>query len=188
MPRLPMLSESEAAEIASKVGMPTTFTFQPIWRVLLTRPRFARAVNDLLTDLRFRSVLDNRLLELVIMRVSWLTGSSLEWSQHWLIATQAGIPVDDLLAVREWERSSRFNERDRCALSAADEIIRSGRVRPATWVLMTSLLADSELFELVALVATYQFLASVIASIGIPLENEVLEWLPDGVGPSRADS
>ena len=33
----------------------------------------------------------------MIMRIGWVTGSAYEWTQHWRVATTAGIPPEDIL-------------------------------------------------------------------------------------------
>jgi hypothetical protein len=58
------------------------------------------------------------------MRIGWVTGSAYEWTQHWRVATTAGIPPEDILAVRDWRNSERLTPADRAILAATDECRR----------------------------------------------------------------
>ena len=52
----------------------------------------------------WHGALDSRLRELVIMRIGWLTACDYEWTQHWRVASGLGVPAEDLLGVRDWQR------------------------------------------------------------------------------------
>jgi alkylhydroperoxidase family enzyme len=155
-----------------------------IFRVLLQQPPLAKSVSDLLLTLLFRGKLDPRLRELVIMRIAWTTGSLYEWGQHWRVAVQLGVPEEDLVAVRDWRSSDRFGGPERAVLAATDDTLETGTIRPETWKSCETHVGGAvELVELVASIATWRFISSVVRSLEIPLEEGLIPWPPDGRGP-----
>ena len=108
------LLELEAAKAAGEaVGVNAAFAELNVFRLLLRRPLVAKAVAELLTSLLFHGKLDHRLRELLIMRIGWATGSNYEWTQHWRVAqTPFEVPPEDLLALRDWQGSDRFDAAD----------------------------------------------------------------------------
>ena len=81
--RVELLSAEAAKKAAEEVDLPAPFADLNVFRLLLHRPRTAKAMSDLLISLLFGGDLDDRLRELVIMRIGWATGKSIS-------ATQAG--------------------------------------------------------------------------------------------------
>ena len=184
-PRSPLLEKDEAARIAEKMELPGQMAELSIFRVLLRNPKLAKQVNDLLMLLIFRGRLDARLRELVIMRLGWCTGSVYEWTQHWRVARQLGVPEEDLLAVRDWQGSDHLSDADRAVLAATDETLADGAISPATWALCEKHVGGpEELLELVAAIGTWRMIASILRSLEIPLEDGVASWPPDGASPT----
>ncbi len=183
--RIQMLDPDEAQEIALKMEMPAQFADLNIFRTLFHNPALGKAVGELLLTLLFRSSLDHRLRELVIMRIGWSTASEYEWTQHWSIALeQFGCSREDLLEVRGWRESSHFGPSERAVLMATDEIIESGTVTDAAWQACAEALPEEVTrVELVASVASWHLISQVTRSLDIPLEEGVTAWPPDGQGP-----
>jgi alkylhydroperoxidase family enzyme len=181
-PRIPMLSLEDSIAAAEEVRVPSALAELNVFRILLRRPKTAKAVNDLLLSLLFGGTLDDRLRELVIMRIGWVTGSDYEWTQHWTVAQDPfGCSVDDLLAVREWRTSDAFGDVERAVLGAVDETLETGTASAATIAGCRELLgSDDAVFELVAAIATWRWISQVARSIDIPLEDGVESWPPDG--------
>ncbi len=187
--RIPMLSVEDARKAAAKIEISEQVAELNIFRVLLNHPILARRLNDLLMTLLVRGKLDARLRELVIMRLGWATGSDYEWTQHWRIAREQGLPEVDLLAVRDWRGSDRFSDADRAVLAATDETLEEGAISPETWALCLQHVGGSEeLLELTAAVGTWRLISSLLQSVDIPLEEGVASWPPDGRTPGKASA
>lgn len=184
MTRVPMLSSDDARGAADGAGLPSYLADLNIFRTLLRNPRVAKAFNDWLGPLLVNGELDVRLRELVIMRLGWATGSVYEWTQHWRIATALGVPAEDLLAVRDWRSSDRLGPVERAALAATDEVVERGVVSTGTWAeLERALPKDEDCLELVAVIAGWRMVSSVLRSLDVALEDGVQPWPPDGVAP-----
>ncbi len=186
--RVEMLSPEQAKEAAEAVGVPDELSSRNIFRLLLRRPVLAKAVNDLLYSLLLHGTFDDRLRELVIMRIGWATGSDYEWTQHWTVAQiPFGVSTDDLLAVRDWQNSDRFGEVERAILAATDEALETGTLSEETWASCKRHLGDDDAcIELVASLATWRFISQLARSLHIPVEDDVDSWPPDGVAPPGA--
>ena len=185
-PRIPMLSLEESVAAAEDARVPSTLAELNVFRTLLRRPKTAKAVNDLLLSLLFGGTLDDRLRELVIMRIGWATGSDYEWTQHWTVAQEPfGCSTEDLLAVRDWRASDVFGDVERAVLGTVDETLETGTASAASIATCRELLgSDDAVLELVAAIATWRWISQVARSIDIPLEDGVQSWPPDGkVGP-----
>ncbi len=187
-PRIEMLSLEAARKAAEQAGVPGQAADLSIFRVLLQNPALSRWFADLLFGLLFRGKLDVRLRELVIMRLGWTTGSVYEWTQHWRIATQFGIPEADLLAVRDWRGSKTLGHADRAVLAATDETLETGAISKDTWSLCERHVGGrEELLELVAAIGTWRLVSSLLRSLDIPLEEGIEPWPPDGRRPDAAN-
>ncbi len=185
-PRISMLGADEAAATAEEVGVPTQLAELNIFRVLLHRPKTAKAVNDLLLSMLFGGALDDRLRELVIMRLGWATGSNYEWTQHWAIAQEAfGCSAEDLLALRDWESADIFGDAERAVLRATDETLTSGTASAETIATCREVLgSDDAVVELVTVIGAWRAISQIARSLDIPLEEGVASWPPDGrIGP-----
>ena len=185
-PRVPMLAPEAALAAAAEVNIPEGLAELNVFRMLLHRPRPAKAINDLLLSLLFGGALDDRLRELLIMRMGWATGSNYEWTQHWRVAQETfGCTPDDLLAVRDWRNATVFGDAERLVLSAVDETLANGAVSADTIAQCRSVLgSDEAVVELVLAIGCWHTISQVAQSLEIPLEPGVQAWPPDGqVGP-----
>jgi alkylhydroperoxidase family enzyme len=183
--RVSRLELAEAAKIAEDLGLPAALAELNIFRILLRNPPVAKAAADLLLSLLFRSSLDHRLRELVIMRLGWATASAYEWTQHWRIALdQFGCSEQDLLALRDWENADHFGEAEKTVLAATDETLATGTLSAASWERCRSHVGDEvACMELVASIATWRWISQLTRSLEIPLEDGVDAWPPDGRVP-----
>jgi alkylhydroperoxidase family enzyme len=179
-----MLSPEATREAAARVGVHDAVVGLSIFRVLLRRPRTAKALSDLLFSLLAGEALEHRLRELVIMRIGWATGSNYEWTQHWKLALEHfGCSEDDLLGVRDWRAAGHFGETERSVLGAVDEILATGTLTEQSWQGVRSHLSEDAALELVAAVATWHWVSQVTRSLDVPLEEGVASWPPDGTPP-----
>jgi alkylhydroperoxidase family enzyme len=182
--RMPALGPEEAREAAKAAGLPGYFAPLNLFRVLLLDPPLAKAFSDLVVYLFRESELDERLRELAIMRVAWVTGSCYEWSQHWKLATGLGIDERDLLGVRDWRADPRYGSADRAVLAATDEVLDSGVVgEDALEQCRRELGKEKLVIDLVVSIATWRMVSEILRSLDIRLEQGMSHWPPDGVSP-----
>src|SRR5438874_9530001 len=131
--RVPMVSPERARELGEAMGMPARRTQSEAFRTVANNPGVARVAFGQLMQLLENNKFDTRLRELMIMRIGWVTGSVYEWTNHWRVATTAGIPAEDILAVRDWRASGRLNAADKAILAATDESLAGKSVSDGAW-------------------------------------------------------
>ena len=182
-----MLATADAVAIAADVGIPTQLAELNVFRMLLHRPPVAKATSDLLLSMLFGGALDDRLRELVIMRIGWATGADYEWTQHWTIAQETfGCSATDLLELRDWEQSGHFSDVDRSVLTVVDETLDTGAASADAIARCRALLgADDAVVELVMAIGAWRTISQAARSLEIPLEDGVESWPPDGRAGGR---
>lgn len=181
--RLEMLTKEDARAAAEAVHVPLQLAELNVFRMLLRRPRTAKAASDLLLSMLFGGDMDDRLRELVIMRIGWSTACDYEWTQHHAIALQRGCSEAELRALRERDVSS-FGSEERAVLAATDECLETGAVSEATLASCRSLLGEEATLELVTAIGCWRMISYLARSLAIPLEEGVDSWPPDGVPPA----
>jgi alkylhydroperoxidase family enzyme len=182
--RIEQVGQEAATRMARELGLADYLGKLGIFRVLANHPKLAAGVFAKHAPLR-EGLLAARLRELLIMRIAWLMGSEYEWAQHWDVAAKAGIPPEDVVAVREWKESDRLDAADRAVLAAVDETLLQGGISDQTWSACEANLAGpAELIELVAAIAHWSGFAQIFRNFRLPVEPGGKLWPPDGTAPS----
>jgi alkylhydroperoxidase family enzyme len=109
--------------------------------------------------------------ELVILRVAANAGSDYEWNQHVAMGRRAGLSADDIERIRIGPGAAGWSERQLALLSACDDMHSEREVSDATWGRLTELLDEPLLIELCMLIAHYEMLAMVLASLRVQPEH-----------------
>jgi alkylhydroperoxidase family enzyme len=142
-----------------------------LYRALAHAPELLRAYSGLATALRYEAQTPRRLRELAILRIAQLTGSRYEWSHHVPMAGAAGVAEEQIAALAEWSGSEAFDARERALLRCADEL-HECQLSDDAFAELESCFSESELVELLLLLAFYEAVARVIAGLGIEVEPE----------------
>lgn len=186
-PRIPMLPLDEAIARGAELHIGEEAARLSIFRIWFQHPELARSFSRLLNQMLWKGRLDQRLRELMIMRLGWSTGSVYEWTQHWRIAVDfLQIDGDDVLAVRDWRTSDRLDDADRAVLAAVDDVVEQGYVSDDTWKQLTTHVSEDiqVLLEIVHVAAGWRMVSTILRSIDVPLEDGVDPWPPDGTNPA----
>lgn len=182
--RVPLAPQAQALEVGRAIGAADVMATRNAFRTLSQSPTMAKGVFTHLTTLLGKNTFSTRLRELAIMRIGWATDSEYEWTQHWRVATTAGIPPEDILAVRDWRNSDRLDAADRAILAATDEVLATGKISDATWVeCCKHVPTDAERVEMVVCIANWTMFSIILRSLEIPVEDGVMSWPPDGRRP-----
>ena len=183
--RIAPLPVEEAVARGSEVRIHPDLARLEVMRVLLHHPPLAKAIQTLLIMLLYKGrILDERLRELVIMRIAWRTASLYEWTQHWRVARELGMGEADILGVRNWQDFGGYGPPERAVLAAVDETLDTGAVSPGTMAACLDILGSpAEALELVAAIGNWRMFSQLLRSLRIPLEEGVEVWPPDGAVP-----
>jgi alkylhydroperoxidase family enzyme len=183
-----MVSLERARDLGNAMGMPARRTQSEAFRVVANNPGVARVAFSQLMQRLENNTFDTRLRELVIMRIGWVTGSAYEWTQHWRVATTAGLPPEDILAVRDWRGSDRLNAADRAILAATDECLAGKSISDAVWAEVVQHVADpGQQVEFVMAMGNWTTFSMLFRNLRIPLPDGLMVWPPDGVASPAAD-
>lgn len=185
--RVPMVSAEKARELGDAMGMPARRTQSEAFRVVANNPGVARVAFTQLMQLLENNRLDTRLRELMIMRIGWLTGSAYEWTQHWRVATTAGIPEDDILAVRDWQNSERLTAADKAILAAADECLAGKSISDGAWAEVVKHVNDpGQQVEFIIAMGNWMMFSLLFRNLRIPLAEGLAVWPPDSLASPAA--
>jgi alkylhydroperoxidase family enzyme len=184
--RVELLSAQSTKARVTELGLHEAVANLNIFRTMLHRPKTAKAISDLLFSLLLDAALDDRLRELLIMRIGWTTGCDYEWTQHWTVAKDIyACPEAHLLAVRDWRAADCFSHADKVVLAATDELLETGGLCDETWEQCVATLGRDASIDVVAAVGTWSMISTLAKGLRIPLEDGVASWPPDGRGPAR---
>ncbi|HXT80799.1 MAG TPA: carboxymuconolactone decarboxylase family protein [Acetobacteraceae bacterium] len=187
--RVPMVSAERARELGDAMGMPARRTQSEAFRTVANNPGVARVAFGQLMQLLENNKLDTRLRELMIMRIGWVTGSVYEWTQHWRVATTAGIPPEDILAVRDWRNAERLTPADRAILAATDECLAGKSISDTTWAEVAKHITDpAEQVEFVIAMGNWMSFSMLFRNLRIPLTPTLAPWPPDGLASPAANA
>jgi alkylhydroperoxidase family enzyme len=187
--RVAMVPLERAQELGAEIGLPAPMTTRSAFRTLANNPPLLKAVFGQLSTLLLHNTFDTRLRELMIMRIGWVTGSVYEWTQHWRVATVAGIPPEDILAVRDWRASDRLSAADKAVLAATDESLAGKTVSDATWAECVKHIPDpGQQVEFIVAMGNWTMFSILLRNLKIPLEDGVASWPPDGAVPVSAEA
>lgn len=186
--RVGLLAIDDAKVAAQSAGVPSSMAHLNVFRALLNHPTLAGAVSGLLSMLLWKgNQLDERLRELIIMRIGWRTGALYEWTQHWHVAKRIGLGDQELLAVRNWRECTTLDAAARAVLAATDDTLDLGAISAQTWEECRKTVgSDAHLAEMVVAIGNWRMFSELLRSLRIPLESGVAPWPPDGKQPELA--
>ena len=185
--RVPMVSLECARKLGEAMGLPARRTQSEAFRVLANNPGVAQVAYSQLIQLLENNKLDTRLRELMIMRIGWVTGSAYEWTQHWRVATTAGIPPEDILAVRDWRNSERLTPADKAILGATDECLEGKSISDAAWAEVVTHVSDpGQQVEFIIAMGNWMMFSLLFRNLHIPLAEGLMIWPPDGLASPAA--
>ena len=185
--RVPMVSLQHARDLGEAMGMPARRTQSEAFRVVANNPGVARVAFGQLMQLLESNKFDTRLRELMIMRIGWVTGSAYEWTNHWRVATTAGIPPEDVLAVRAWRNATRLTPADRAILAATDECLAGKSISDDAWAEVAKHVPDpGQQVEFIIAMANWMSFSLLFRNLRIPLADGVMVWPPDGLASPAA--
>jgi alkylhydroperoxidase family enzyme len=183
-----MVSLDRARELGDAMGMPARRTQSEAFRTVANNPGVARVAFGQLMQLLENNKFDTRLRELMIMRIAWVTGSVYEWTQHWRVATTAGIPPEDILAVRDWNHSARLTAADQAVLAATDSCLAGGSISDAAWEQVAKHVPDpAQQIEFIIAMGNWMSFSMLFRTLRIPLAEGLVPWPPDGVASPAAE-
>jgi len=171
MPRISLIEENatpDIAALAGKIRGARGGQLHVFYKALLHTPGLASAWFDFNNAVRFQTGLGDRVRELVIMRVSALTGCDYVWSVHESkYAGAAGLTPKEIDALRDWRKSSVYGEKERALLAYVDAVTQDVAVTDAVFDGMRKHHSEREILELTVLIGAYNMQTRLLKALDI---------------------
>jgi alkylhydroperoxidase family enzyme len=142
-----------------------------VYKLLLHSPPLAATWLEHVNAVRWKTQLDGRLREIVIIRIAILNRIDYVIQQHVpALALAEGMTMAECDALGDWRASELFSERDRAVLAYTDAMTRDVRVEDAVFAGVRSHFNERDLLELTVLIGTYNMHNRVMLALEIDLE------------------
>jgi len=140
---------------------------------LARHPALAQAFNTFNGHILFASMLSPRQRELLVLRVARVRRSDYEWTQHLVLAGDAGLDDDEVARVAEGPDAPGWSPLEQAMVRAVDELLSDAMISDATWAVLAGELGDRELMDLIFTVGAYDVLAMAFRSLGVELDDDL---------------
>jgi len=161
----------ELADLIGKVRAGRRGTLINVYRLLLHTPGLAECWLNLISAARYKTALDGRLREIVIVRVGYLNRTRYVVNQHVPELTRPeGMTQEECDALADWRGSKFFSERERAALAYADAMTRDIDVPDTVFDALRPHFNERQIVELTVLVGTYNMHTRVFTALKIDPE------------------
>jgi alkylhydroperoxidase family enzyme len=141
-------------------------------KVLMNAPPLAQSWVEHFNTVRWKTTLDGRLRELVIIRIAYLCRNAYALKQHIPALAQAdGVTLDECHALADWRESAFFDAKERAVLAYTDSMTGNIEVDDAVYEAFAAYFDDRQIVELTVLAASYNMHARVIQALRIEPEG-----------------
>jgi alkylhydroperoxidase family enzyme len=179
--RLPYAdAETAPADVAKALGrLPDLNIFRMLANADTAFVPWLRWGGAILSDLE----LDPLLRELTILRVAQLTPhAEYEWVQHVPIAKAVGATDAQVAALEADEiDGDAFSELERSVLRFTTEVVRDVRAGDEAFAAVAAALSPREIVELLMVIGNYMFVARVMATAELEIDEPAAELVPDPI-------
>jgi 4-carboxymuconolactone decarboxylase len=174
MARVPLIDENEHpefAELVDRFRAGRRGKLINIYRLLLNSPALAESWFNHSNAVRWKTALDGRLREIVIIRLGHLLGSQYVLRQHVpTLALADGVSLAECDALTDWRAGAHFSERERAALAYADVMTREIVVPDAVFAELKRHFDKRQIVELTVLIGSYNMNGRVLQALELDLE------------------
>ena len=174
MARVPLIQEQdhpEFAELIEKFRAGRRGRLINIYRMLLNSPALAESWFNHSNAVRWKTTLDGRLREIVIIRMGHLAKSQYVLRQHVpSLALADGMTLEECDALADWRATTLFSARERAALAYADTMTRDIEVPDTIFAEVARHFDPRQTVELTVLIGTYNMNARVLQALRLDLE------------------
>jgi alkylhydroperoxidase family enzyme len=174
MARVSLIDEShlELEDLVARIKGARRGRLINVYKLLLHSPALAESWFAHNNAVRWKTELDGRLREMVIIRIGILTRVPYIVRQHVpALAIPEGLSLEECSALEDWRKSQLFGERDRAALAYADSMTRDIDVPEEVFAALAPWFNERQIVELTVLIGTYNMHARVMQALQIDAEQ-----------------
>jgi 4-carboxymuconolactone decarboxylase len=174
MARVSLIEESAHPELAAPIAALRSGRrgeLINVYRLLLHSPDIAMGWFELLNAARFKTEIDDRTREIVIIRVATLNAVEYVINQHVpKLALESGLTLAECAAIRDWQASDAFGEVERAVLAYTDAMTENVRVPEPIFAEIARFYDERQIVELTVLVGAYNMHTRVLQALDIDPE------------------
>jgi 4-carboxymuconolactone decarboxylase len=164
-------SNPELDELIGRIRGARRGNLLKLYRLLLHSPALAESWFQHNNAVRWKTELDGRLREIVILRVCHLNGATYVLTQHVPeLALKEGLTEAECAALADWRGSDSLTARERAALAYTDAMTRDIAVPDAVFAALKDHFSERQIVELTVLVGTYNMQTRVLCALAIDPE------------------
>jgi alkylhydroperoxidase family enzyme len=142
-----------------------------VYKLLLHSPALAESWFQHNNAVRWKTALDGRLREMVIIRIGYVLAVPYIVRQHVPnLAIPEGLTPEECDALRDWEAFSHFGARDRAVLAYTDSMTRDIDVPDGIFENLRTFFDERQIVELTILIGTYNMHARVMCALKVDPE------------------
>jgi alkylhydroperoxidase family enzyme len=150
-----------------------------IFKVLAHNPpllrNYARFGTTFFTN---ATALSPRLREIAVLRIGQLTGSEYEFGQHVRIALMAGLTIDEIAGLQNYDETESFSELERVVIRYTDAVSSLTPDVPQLARELRRWLSERELMELTFAIGHWNMVARLLVPLEVPLDESLVAELP----------
>src|ERR1700675_4386861 len=174
MARISYVEENDHPELADLIGKIRAGrrgVLINVYRLLLHSPAPGAIWRDFVSAARFRTELDGRLREIVIVRVAHLNRTAYVFKQHVpQLSAPEGLSDSESDALVDWRNAQTFSARGRAALAYTDAMTRDIAVPDDVFDALRAHFNERQIVELSVLIGLYNMHTRVFTALGIDPE------------------
>jgi 4-carboxymuconolactone decarboxylase len=174
MARVSLLVEAEHPELAASVATLKSGRrgeLINVYRLLLHSPDLAMGWFGFLNAVRFKTGIDDRTREIVIIRVAMLNRVQYVINQHVpKLALETGLTLAQCDALAHWRESDAFGAADRAVLAYTDAMTTAIGVPDDVYAAIAEIYDERQIVELTVLVGAYNMHTRVLETLRIDPE------------------
>lgn len=172
IPYIDVAEHPEVADLAERISAGRRGNLINIYRLLLHSPPIAATWFEHVNAVRWKTQLQPRLREILIIRVALINRVDYVIAQHVpKLALAEGVSLEECDALRDWRDCGLFSAAERAALAYADAMTQEVAVSDEIFAALRPLFKDQEIVELSVLIGTYNMHNRVLQALQIDLEK-----------------
>jgi 4-carboxymuconolactone decarboxylase len=161
----------ELADLVAKIRAGRRGALINVYKLLLHSPPLAAIWLDFVSAARFKTELDGRLREIVIVRVAHLNRTTYVFKQHVpQLSVPEGLSDAESAALADWRNATSFSPRERAALAYTDAMTRDIAVPDDVFEGLRPHFSERQIVELTVLIGLYNMHTRVFTALGIDPE------------------
>ena len=174
MARVPLIepeNHPELENLVARIAAARRGRVINVYRLLLHSPPLAESWFAHNNAVRWSTQINGRLREMVIIRIGYLTGVHYVVKQHVpKLALAEGLSLVECEALKDWDRLTLFDARERAVLGYTDSMTRDIFVPEEIFVGLNDHFNTRQIVELTVLIGTYAMHTRVMQALEIDPE------------------